>query len=400
MIGAFVDLGVTNFDLSVLTVVADGHAGEEKVRGHQLCKADVREVRSRMVDILTEADQSHWSVVLRPRQIPGLLLVQLDDLRRDVIATIAGFSFLILETSPQNFQVWLAIRATLKQKDLSAFFRGLRRTVGADPCASGASRIAGSTNFKPKYAPNFPQVRIESLHTNNIVSCEDLEAAGMVALEAPRFIPSARAVPQGKRGYPDYNLALRGAPLRADGSGKDRSKADAFWCKWAAERGYHLDEIASELLRISAKAREEIARGNANYAIEKARWGVKVADKRCRQEIGSNRVDAADSGAASPAAAKVVPTPLLDLVTVDANLPPDLAALVDEELGITADLFVAPKPPLELKNSLPPAPDSKPQAAHPEVATTLFAEQLEAAKADKYSNPSKGKPCDVNYYPD
>jgi hypothetical protein len=38
--------------------------------------------------------------------------------------------------------------------------RRLRCGSGADPSASGASRIAGSVNFKRKDAPNFPVVEI------------------------------------------------------------------------------------------------------------------------------------------------------------------------------------------------------------------------------------------------
>jgi hypothetical protein len=224
------------------------------------------------------------------------------------------------------------------------------------------------------------------LHANNIVTCENLEAAGLVAPEAPRFTPSSRTVPlaQGKRGYPDYNLLLRGAPLRADGSGKDRSKADAFWCKWADERGYSIEEIASELSRVSQKAQEQVVSGNTSYAIEKARWGVKVADMRSREGFGPHvsypdrpRLDSLSLpivSVATPAgdvsklppdlAASIddlflsVESPRMPAATPAGDvskLPPDLAALVDEELGITADLFLPVESPRTPATELPSA---------------------------------------------
>ena len=65
--------------------------------------------------------------------------------------------FLALETSPGNFQAWLA----LKGSEDKEFARRVRRGTGADATASGATRVAGSLNFKDKYAPDFPRVKIQ-----------------------------------------------------------------------------------------------------------------------------------------------------------------------------------------------------------------------------------------------
>jgi hypothetical protein len=277
MVGAFADLGVSNFDVSVLKHLEDGN--DVTVEGRQLTNAHYREVRFRIGKLLVDAEEEHWSVVLRPRPVRDVLPVQLDDLDRRAIDTIDPFSFLVIETSPGNCQSWIALRRP-RQKDLSVFWGGLRRFFGADTSASGASRIAGSINFKRKYAPNFPSVRIESLHAKHIVTCEDLEAAGLIAPAPPPAVESRTFPrPQGKRGWPDYAEAFRGAPLRADGSGKDRSKADCMWCKWAAERGHSEQEIAARLIEVSEKAREEVARGNESYAMGKTRWGTAKAGK-------------------------------------------------------------------------------------------------------------------------
>jgi RepB DNA-primase from phage plasmid len=62
-----------------------------------------------------------------------------------------------LETSPGNYQAWVAIPAGQSNQD---FARRLRKGTGADETASGATRVAGSLNFQEKYAPDLPAVQI------------------------------------------------------------------------------------------------------------------------------------------------------------------------------------------------------------------------------------------------
>jgi hypothetical protein len=64
-------------------------------------------------------------------------------------------SLLILTTSAGNHQAWVAVQACGAD-----FARRLRQGSGADPSASGATRIAGCTNFKRRYAADFPMVEI------------------------------------------------------------------------------------------------------------------------------------------------------------------------------------------------------------------------------------------------
>ena len=70
-------------------------------------------------------------------------------------ARLRPVSFLILRTSPGNFQAWVAVA------DADAdFARRLRKGAGADLTGiSGATRVSGSLNFKQKYAPAFPSSR-------------------------------------------------------------------------------------------------------------------------------------------------------------------------------------------------------------------------------------------------
>ena len=55
------------------------------------------------------------------------------------------------------------------------FSRKLRKGAGADHSASGATRVAGTTNYKRKYEPDFPTVRIGAIAAARIVTKEQVE---------------------------------------------------------------------------------------------------------------------------------------------------------------------------------------------------------------------------------
>jgi hypothetical protein len=230
---------------------------------------------------LHEARAAQHSVIIRPRSTPAVAFIQLDDLDARKVERVKPYSLLVICTSPGNFQAWIAIRSAPYDDNAWApdFSQRLRRGVGgADHRANGAGRLAGSRNFKPRHGPAFPRVELVHIQSGHVVNCADLESAGLVAQKSapPRPPKPSRQVNVGG-GYPDYQSVLRRAPMRADGSGPDRSKADAFWCKWAAERGHCLSDIAAKLEIISEKAREELSRGNADYALHKAEWGCRAA---------------------------------------------------------------------------------------------------------------------------
>jgi hypothetical protein len=75
------------------------------------------------------------------------------DLPAAALENIQPAAFMVIETSPGNFQAWLAVEGAGK-----AEARRLRKGAGADETASGATRVAGSLNHKRKYAPGFPVV--------------------------------------------------------------------------------------------------------------------------------------------------------------------------------------------------------------------------------------------------
>ena len=129
-----------------------------------------------------------------------MTFIQLDDLKADQLARLAPAVFLTLETSPGNFQAWVALPGS-EDKD---FARRLRKGAGADATASGATRVAGSLNFKDKYAPDFPRVTIRQAQSGRLTSAAELERLGLVAAPedcraaashrpCPRFDPAATA---------------------------------------------------------------------------------------------------------------------------------------------------------------------------------------------------------------
>jgi len=127
MLDLFASVGATRFDLTLTTSAGDKDSYRRGVRPYG----------------------------------PSTIFIQLDDLKTEQLPKLATAAFLSLETSPGNFQAWMALAGT-EDRD---FARRLRKGVGADATASGATRVAGSLNFKDKYAPAFPRVAIHAGQT-------------------------------------------------------------------------------------------------------------------------------------------------------------------------------------------------------------------------------------------
>ena len=189
------------------------------------------------------------------RTARGVVFIQLDDLSAEALARVQEVAFLALQTSPGNFQAWVAMPAAEANED---FARRLRKGAGADATASGATRIAGSTNFKEKYAPAFPRVEITHTAPGLIAHKEKLAQLGLLAEErrAPaRNATPARRVPDLKK-WPSYQRCVEGAPPNHGNTGPDISRADFTWCMIAIDWGWSIEETAFRLMEESAKARE------------------------------------------------------------------------------------------------------------------------------------------------
>lgn len=151
------------------------------------------------------------------------------------------------------------------------FARRLRIGLGADPTASGATRVAGSTNFKPKYAPNYPVITVCHVRPGNQASEADLTSAGFVA---PREIRDTTTTPtlcrsRTRRRWPSYERCVADAPMNHAGTAPDISRADFAFCLIAIDWGWTPAEAGARLMDESAKARENGA-GYAELTAQRA----------------------------------------------------------------------------------------------------------------------------------
>lgn len=272
MIALFASVGVQFFDITHTNL------NEEK-RGFRP-RQSVAQTSHSMRFLVPSSFRRQNNVILRPHPPSGVLLVQLDDLNAAALERIRPEAFMILETSPRNFQVWVAVKGA----DDPDFARRLRKGAGADPSASGATRTAGTANYKTKYAPAFPIVAIHAALRGHIASVERLKALGLVpppetAQPHPAAQETALAVHLTKRArgvWPSYRYCLDRAPAVHGGDRPDVSRADFAWCMTAIDWGWSAEDVAARLMEESDKAKEN----GPNYAHTTARNAAAAVIRR------------------------------------------------------------------------------------------------------------------------
>jgi hypothetical protein len=191
------------------------------------------QLRNSMPKLLPGLGQRQNNLIVRPHS-DTVTLVQLDDLDADALAGLQIVAFLTLCTSPGSHQAWIAVSGA-PDKD---FARRLRKGTGADPSASGSTRLAGTINYKRKYEPGFPTVSIVSAVAGRIVTPAQLESFGLVSAPEPAARPEPLRDSSSTSGnWPDYHRCVQGAPLNHGRTGPDISRADYFFCLMAAQRG-------------------------------------------------------------------------------------------------------------------------------------------------------------------
>jgi len=264
MLDIFASLEVHTFDLTRTDM--DGR--KRSFRATQSSEA----LRRWMPSLMNSANQWRHNLIVRPKGGTAEL-VQLDDLCGTMLERVRSAAFLILTTSAGNHQAWVAVR-----KCGPDFARRLRQGSGADPSASGATRVAGTLNFKRQYAPDFPTVQILEAIPRRIVTRDELEAAGLAA--APDPIPVVRPV-RGRpnwraKAWPSYERCLQNAPPAHCSDRPDVSRADFTFCLLAIDWGWSLEETCERLLEKSSKAREN----GEGYARLTAQRAATVVDRR------------------------------------------------------------------------------------------------------------------------
>lgn len=254
MLDAFASVGVTQFDIAHTNI-------DQEKRGYRRGQT-LRQTKTSMPYLLDSAPRRQNNVILRPHHPPAVVLVQLDDLKDEQLERIRPAAFIVLQTSPGNHQAWVAVEGGDRE-----FARRLKKGAQADLTASGSVRVAGTLNYKRKYAPNFPTVTIEEAHPGRIVTRAELEGRGLVAPAPPR--PEAAASPlrcsdrPHRLAWPSYERCLE----EAENRGRKRSSADFTFCCIAIDHFKRTpEETAAKLLDVSSKAWEN---GEA-YALDQA----------------------------------------------------------------------------------------------------------------------------------
>jgi hypothetical protein len=245
MLDVFASVGVERFDVTL----TDLAGGKVAFRGNRT----LGELRAALPRLLDDAARGQLNVIVRPRR-GDPALIQLDDLDSAAEPRLRPVSFLTLCTSVGSYQAWCAVAGADAD-----FARRLRKGAGADPSASGATRISGSWNFKEKYAPAFPRVETVHARPGLVVTRAELEALGVVAPpEIAESAPPPARVPlrSGRRGWPSYQRCVDHAPPVKGGGRPDISRADFAFALIAQDWGWSVEETAARLMQESAKAQE------------------------------------------------------------------------------------------------------------------------------------------------
>lgn len=263
MIAVFGSLGVAAFDLTETDLDGQKQGFRPGQSGQQL--------RGHLAEWIEATAARRHNLIVRPHGARATL-VQLDDLSGAALERVRSTSFLILCTSPGNHQAWVAVPNCVPD-----FARRLRRGSGADPSASGAARIAGSINFKRKYAPHFPVVTLVEASPQRMATRAELQALGLVADSDSRVAePSARPrVSSAGRAqaWPSYERCVCNAPLAHGTERPDISRADFTFCLLAIDWGWGIEETAERLMRLSRKARQN-GEAYARRTVERAAAAV------------------------------------------------------------------------------------------------------------------------------
>jgi hypothetical protein len=261
MLNAFASVGAAVFNLTLTDIRGDNIPRLRYLAGlrphpetKRLPDIGLDELRRRIGRVLQDAAGALHNVIIRPRS-SSTTLIQLDDLDSAMAERIASWAFLVFQTSPANYQAWVAV----EQGAPEDFGRRLRKGIRADLTASGSTRLAGSLNFKPKYAPAFPTVEIIHASSGNVTSMAALEQAGFVAApEPPRGPQRTREPARSSSKWPSYARCLQGArPSQGDPERLDVSRADFTWCRTAYQWGHSVKAIAAQLTELSSAAKKD-----------------------------------------------------------------------------------------------------------------------------------------------
>ncbi len=260
---AFQSVGAGAFKLVLLAMQPVGKpadcVGADDITGGELLL--------RVPALVECSERQGISVCLRPNKTTDKqqngALIQVDDCDAATVERLRPFAFLIVETSPDNFQVWLALPPDIGEearKDVRGRLLRLLNPTRDPKLPNGGAfnsiRLPGCLNAKEKYRQKFgafPRVRLIHAAMARIVSPLELEHAGLLA--APKEKPAPVVLPANTKlpgAWPDY-YAYLGDRETVDGK-PDRSRADIRWAMACLGAGFPHYAVVAELDRLSSKA--------------------------------------------------------------------------------------------------------------------------------------------------
>ena len=226
LLGVLADVGAEPDQVLLLD---DTKPTDEKLQ--RSINYDFRGFTENIEDLKVLADARQWSLVVRFR---GPVL-QCDDCDAETVELLRPFALAAWETSPGNYQAWLAFNDE-EDKETTApkLWRGVRSILPNSTInkgSGGATRWIGTHNFKPERKQEggqFPVVQLLFLNRGRIVTPTELDDAGLLVSESERteglLLPELDSTGVW---WPSYDLSLAGAPVRQNGAGRDISRADA-----------------------------------------------------------------------------------------------------------------------------------------------------------------------------
>lgn len=230
------------------------------------------QLRAKLPALLGRAERASLNIIVRPRPA-GVSIVQLDDIDEPMSYRLAAHACCITETSPNNFQAFVALAGPIPDSELEHVRHRLIAAAKADKMASGAGRIAGSLNVKEKHRRpdgTFPRVRLASVKHNYWATVEDLEADELLANlpltpSNPKQDMSATTMPslsgvlrprkRRLRRAPSYDRCVDSVRRKEDGE-IDRSAVDYLFAVTCLDWGFSPEQTADLLRRHSPKAAE------------------------------------------------------------------------------------------------------------------------------------------------
>ena len=221
--------------------------------------------------LIDDAKHDGFSFIARIR---GPVL-QTDDCEREAMELLKRFCFLVVETSPENFQCWIAFADEADKGAVrDRWFKGLSQILPgtkANAGSGGALRWPSSQNLKPERITEPGAawtVRVGYVDEGRIVTPAELDEFGLLGPLPEVSAEQDASTRPTSSGWPSYQIALAGALKKSDGM-PDESNADARFVTVAITRfGWTNSErkrIAEKLREVSEHARD---REPEDYALK------------------------------------------------------------------------------------------------------------------------------------